>query len=62
MDDTNRPQFDDSPWPWVVNKTYPHPKPEDCSAIPTSEVNNKLSLRSVDFIQGTVIVVVDAYE
>ena len=22
VDDTNRPQFDTSSWPWVVSKTY----------------------------------------
>ena len=40
VDDTNRPQLDDSPWPWVVNKTYPHPKPEDCSAVLATEVTS----------------------
>ena len=38
VDDTNRPQFDTSPWPWVVNKTYPTPSDDQCSAVKTEEV------------------------
>ena len=38
VDDTNRPQLDNSPWPWVVNKTYPTPSEKQCSAVKTEEV------------------------
>ena len=38
VDDTNRPQFDTSPWPWVVNKTYPTPSDDQCSAVKAEEV------------------------
>ena len=40
VDDTNRPQFDTSPWPWVVNKTYPTPSDDQCSAVKIEEVCN----------------------
>ena len=38
VDDTNRPQFDISPWPWVINKTYPTPSGDQCSAVKTEAV------------------------
>lgn len=39
VDDTNRPQFDTSPWPWVVSKTYPTPSHDQCSAVKKEEVS-----------------------
>ena len=39
VDDTNRPQFDTSPWPWVVSKTYPTPSQDQCSAVKKEEVS-----------------------
>ena len=39
VDDTHRAQFDESVWPWVVNKSYPAPQPSSCSAVPVKEVN-----------------------
>ena len=39
VDDTNRPQFDTSPWPWVVNKTYPTPSDNQCSTMKNEEVS-----------------------
>lgn len=38
VDDTHRPHFDDSNWPWVVNTTYPQPNASDCTPIPPEEV------------------------
>ena len=38
VDDTNHPRFDSSPWPWVVNKTYPTPSDDKCSLLKTEEV------------------------
>ena len=38
VDDTNRPQFDTAPWPWVVNKTYPTPSDDQCSAVKNEQV------------------------
>ena len=39
VDDTNRPQFDSSPWPWVLNKTYPTPSEKQCSSVDHDQVN-----------------------
>ena len=38
VDDTHRAQFDQSPWPWVVNKSFPAIE-SGCSAVPVNEVN-----------------------
>ena len=38
VDDTNHPQFDISPWPWVVNKTYSTPGDDQCSMVKNEEV------------------------
>ena len=38
VDDTNYPQFDDSEWPWVVNKTYPEPEPLVCGGYSKEQV------------------------
>ena len=38
VDDTNRPQFDTSPWPWVVNQTHPSPSEHECSSVHQYEV------------------------
>ena len=39
VDDTNRPQFDTSSWPWVVSKTYPTPSGDQCSAVKQEQVS-----------------------
>ena len=38
VDDTHHPEFDDSPWPWVVNKSYPQPSQAACAAVPAAQV------------------------
>ena len=38
VDDTNRPQFDKSSWPWVVNKTHSTPSEDQCYAVKDEQV------------------------
>lgn len=41
VDDTHHPHFDDSPWPWVANTTYPQPNPSECTPIPPEQVGGR---------------------
>lgn len=38
VDDTHHPQFDNSTWPWVVNKTYHQPSTDECSQVKPEQV------------------------
>ena len=44
VDDTNHPQFDTSQWPWVVNQTFPQPKPDSCAKVAVENVSADLSV------------------
>ncbi|CAF1235295.1 unnamed protein product [Rotaria sp. Silwood1] len=49
VDDTNRPQLDDSTqWPWIINKQYPAPDPTLCQAVPVEERRNCGSSNNTD--------------
>ena len=38
VDDTNRPRFDNSDWPWVLNTTFPPASAADCNSVSLDDV------------------------